>query len=95
MADSLQEITNFVIELRTVPAELMELQYQPQSFGSWQLVVRKSGKNLRIIYDGRDDFFALQNMTPEKKWSDVWSGPKQTNWPTEIIFQLKRILNSD
>ena len=91
MENSLQDITDFVNQLKMVPAELMELQYQPQSFGSWYIIVRKSGKQFRIVFDGRDSNFALQASSADKKWSEIWSCLKTDTWATEVITQLKLV----
>ena len=40
----------------------------PEAFGSWYVDYLRSDRQLRLIWDGRDQWFVLQGGTP---WSDL------------------------
>jgi hypothetical protein len=53
---------NLVQKLATVPAELVEHQFNPGSFGSWLILLRHRGRLLRVLFDGRDSTCRLERV---------------------------------
>jgi len=48
--------------------------YDESVFGSWFIEISKSGRHLRIIWDGKDRRFALQRQAPGAVWENCWCG---------------------
>jgi hypothetical protein len=47
--------------LALLPAVILEHNYSYKSFGSWWFTFRRSGREFRIVFDGRDDFLYIQD----------------------------------
>lgn len=77
----------------TLPAQILEHQYSPCSFGSWWCTFRKSGKIYRITYDGRDGFISLEidisnsHISGKPDWKDI--GHKKA----EILYNNENIMS--
>lgn len=91
METPLESVAIFEKKLASVPAELLDFRFQATAFGSWYLVVKKSGKQLRLVYDGRDGRYDLQITGSGDSWNDIWSTDKNTDWQSEVLSQLKLV----
>ena len=65
--------------------ELLELHYASYSFGSGFTVYRIRGRNVKIIYDGRDNQVELlvsanRDKYPHTSWTTIFTGH-----PTDFI----------
>jgi|WetSurMetagenome_2_1015567.scaffolds.fasta_scaffold70980_5 hypothetical protein len=82
----------FSSHLKTLPAEILEHQYSPESFGSWWCKFRKSGKLYRIVYDARDGFIYLENdannshISGKADWKEVGHLKTAKLYDNEDIF---------
>ena len=59
--------------------ELLELHYVPYSFGSGFTAYRIRGRNVKIIYDGRDNQVELlvsanHDKYPHASWTTIFTG---------------------
>jgi hypothetical protein len=52
--------------LKKLPAQVLEHRYLGDTFGSWYVVIRHSGRVSELSYDGRDDYLALRR-SPDRK----------------------------
>jgi hypothetical protein len=52
--------------LKALPAQLLEHRYLGDTFGSWYVVIRHSGRVSELSYDGRDDYLALRRSLDRK-----------------------------
>ncbi len=57
-------IEHLTRELDGWPAELRAFEFQYESFGSWQLIVRRNGQRTRFDYDGKDSYLAAARLQP-------------------------------
>ena len=48
--------------------ELLEFHYEPSSFGNGLLAYRISGRNHRLIYDGRKNELTWERSNPHEKY---------------------------
>ena len=48
--------------------ELLEFHYEPSSFGNGLLAYRISGRNHRLIYDGRENELTWERSGPYEKY---------------------------
>lgn len=48
--------------------ELLEYHYEPSSFGNGLLAYRISGRNHRLIYDGRENELTWECSKPHEKY---------------------------
>ncbi|BFP40025.1 hypothetical protein FGF1_08700 [Flavobacteriaceae bacterium GF1] len=48
--------------------ELLEFHYEPFSFGNGLLAYRISGRNHRLIYDGRENELTWERSEPHEKY---------------------------
>jgi hypothetical protein len=48
-------------EFSALPAQILEHNYNPESFGSWWFTFRRKGRVYRMVFDGRDNFLSLQD----------------------------------
>jgi hypothetical protein len=49
--------------LDTWPADLRSYTNEYESFGSWQLVVRRCGLRTRFVFDGRDRLLMAERLS--------------------------------
>jgi hypothetical protein len=60
--------------LAALPAQVLEHVYSFDSFGSWTMIVRCKGRLLRLVFDGRDgEYFLEQSASHERPY--VWDQP--------------------
>jgi hypothetical protein len=57
--------------------ELMEQQYHPREFGSGLLVYKIKGRDVKLIYDGRDDLLTAYISPkhlhyPHDQWQEIY-----------------------
>jgi hypothetical protein len=60
----LQLVLSLADHLETLPAEIVNQEYRYESFGSWSLVVRRSGKHFRVDFDGRQRVLLVYMVLP-------------------------------
>jgi hypothetical protein len=72
------------VELKSLPAQVLEHEYSYESFGSWSLTLRYRGQVFRLTFDGKERWCVLQE-------SAEWKAPYQWN---EIVWE-KRCEQSD
>ena len=72
---------SLVRELDTWPAELRAFENQYESFGSWELVVRRNGVRTRFQFDGKERWLFAHRLQPDA--GDYSVSPKRL---TEIAF---------
>ena len=56
----------------------------PESFGSWYRDYRRSDRQVRLIWDGRDGWFILQG---DEQWRDL-----AIKRPNELTHQIEEFL---
>jgi len=66
-------------QLLAARMELLEIQYTPYAFGSGFCAYRLQGRNLLLIYNGKDDFVELlaskpHEPYPSKSWTKLYEG---------------------
>ena len=59
--------------------ELLELHYLPYAFGSGTKAYRIKGRNIKIIFDGRDGLIETEISLPHEKykncnWTSIFNG---------------------
>jgi hypothetical protein len=54
-------MTEIATRLAPLSALILEHNYSYKSFGSWWFKFRRSGREFRIVFDGRDDFLYVQD----------------------------------
>lgn len=62
------------VELKSVPAQLLEHEYSYESFGSWSLVFRCQGQVFRLTFDGKERWYVLQESAERKapyQWNEI------------------------
>jgi hypothetical protein len=91
MESTLESMAIFDKQLTSVPAELLDFRFQASAFGSWYLVLKKSGKQFRVVYEGRDGRYYFQSLVSGDDWSDIWSGDKNSQWHSEVLSRLKSV----
>jgi hypothetical protein len=52
--------------LKVLSAQILEHNYDYESFGSWYIVVRHNGVVSRLVFDGRDNYLGLQKSASGK-----------------------------
>jgi hypothetical protein len=74
--------------------ELLELHYVPYSFGSGLAAYRIRGRNVKVIYDGRDNQVELlvsanHDKYPGASWRTIFTGH-----PTDFIDnEISKLIN--
>jgi hypothetical protein len=61
-----ERMNRLACALKALPAQILEHQYSGESFGSWYLVVRHSGRVSQLTYDGRENYLTL-SRSPDRK----------------------------
>lgn len=89
MATTFKEFTDFVEQFKSIPIDLLEFNHRPRTFGDWYMVVRKNEKEFRIVFEGRDNLYALQQQTGPNFWADIWTQSNLKDWPSVLLQQLK------
>jgi hypothetical protein len=56
-------MTEIATRLALLPAVILEHNYSYKTFGSWWFTFRRSDREYRIVFDGRDDFLYIQDAT--------------------------------
>jgi hypothetical protein len=56
-----ETMTEIAKALVSLSALILEHNYSYNTFGSWWFSFRRSGREFRIVYDGRDDFLYIQD----------------------------------
>ena len=56
-------MTEISKRLGSLSALILEHNYSYNTFGSWWFTFRRSGREFRIVYDGRDDFLYIQDAS--------------------------------
>ena len=70
--------------LSQAPFQLLELNYTPYCFGNGHAVYRQKGRNIEILYDGKE-FYYLIRMSPLHV---KYKGSHDTSkW--EVLFEKK------
>jgi hypothetical protein len=57
---TLNNIEAFSALVQTIPAELLVIEYRPESFGSWYIEFRAKGSRYRFAFDGGDQRLSLE-----------------------------------
>ena len=66
-----RELLRLSEALKELPAQIMEHEYDYESFGFWSTIVRYKGIRFRIIYDGKEGCYEIQRSTSRKS-PDIW-----------------------
>ena len=56
-------MTEIATRLASLPTLILEHNYSYKSFGSWWFTFRRSGREFRVVFDGRDDSLYIQDAT--------------------------------
>jgi hypothetical protein len=65
----LQLVLRLADHLETVGGEIVSQEHRYESFGSWSLVVRRSGNHFRVDFDGRDRVLLVYRVLPASERS--------------------------
>jgi hypothetical protein len=63
--EQIRFIDAVIEEIDGWPAELRAFDSQYESFGSWQLILRRKGVRVRFTYDGRDSYLHAERLQPD------------------------------
>ena len=61
-----ERMSQLAIALKELPAQVLEHRYHGESFGSWYILIRHSGRVSQLSYDGRDDYLGLRRSLDRK-----------------------------
>lgn len=61
----LKFVSAIIDEIDNWPAELGAFQLEYESFGSWQLTIRRNGQRTRFDYDGKDSYLSASRLQPD------------------------------
>jgi hypothetical protein len=92
----LELVSEFEIKLKEeLQFELLQLYYAPYSFGSGHVVYRIKGRNIQILYDGRDKAVDVSYSKPHAKfpsdgWEQTQTYPIQSFWETGVKDILQK-----
>ncbi len=86
------------ILMRDLGFEVLDARSTPQAFGSWFVRGTASGKDFRVVWDGRDGALAIQAPSlsgrPED-WGDRWiAGEAYSQKPDQLRSGLLALLGS-
>lgn len=77
-------------KLESLPADLQAISYFPYAFGSWDAVLKVSGKRYRFLHEGKDNTLSLELSSsedlPDLYWSRVWGIQLGSDWQ-ELAFR--------
>jgi hypothetical protein len=73
------------LELKAMPAQVLEHHYSYESFGSWFLVFRYRGRPFRIVFDGKEQLCVVEESVTQKapyRWErTIW----QKNGESDLV----------
>jgi hypothetical protein len=76
-------IGELALALRTLPAQVLSHDYSYESFGSWQLTFKTRGIVFRLVFDGHEQWYVLEESEQRKapyQWSrTVWEKREVTS----------------
>ena len=75
----LSQILLLVEHAGTVPAEVRELAYTPETFGSWFVRLRCRGTSVRVVWDGREGVLRVERQ----RAGGVGDWNTQRSWASE------------
>jgi len=75
-ARHLEQMARLSALLGSLPAQVLEHSYSYESFGSWTIVLPHKGVRKRIVFDGRDSRYRIQQSSarkPPDEWGEtIW-----------------------
>jgi hypothetical protein len=77
-----EQMSRLAARLKIIPAQVLEHEYSCDSFGSWVLTIRCKGRPLRLIYDGRDREYVLEQSEVYRRpysWDLLWRRPSTSD----------------
>ena len=85
--ERMRELTRALQEL---PAQILAHEYKYESFGSWYVTLRYSGRVAQLVYDGREGSLALRRTADRKppygfgpdEWEASGAGVGDLDQPT-------------
>ena len=67
---------DLAVELKSVDAQVLRHAYSYEGFGSWWMTIEHEGEVFRLVFDGRDDLYSIEQATTRKEpyqWREpVW-----------------------
>jgi len=92
-----EQMGRLAAALKALPAQVVEHTYSYDSFGSWAMTLRHRGQPLRLVFDGREQEYLLeQSMSPKHpyRWKLLpWrkrASPAEEICVPEIISAIER-----
>ena len=86
-------MSDMAIALSGFPAQILEHNYNYESFGSWWFSFRFKGQEFRLVFDGKDAQLSLKEKTASD-WKEIASDqtkhPNATNMISFIREAIKR-----
>jgi hypothetical protein len=83
---------------QTIPYahDLMEMHYVPYAFGSGFCAYKVRGKNIKLVYDGKDQQIQLlasdfHERYPPENWTILVEGPFEYTWKL-VLQKLSKII---
>jgi hypothetical protein len=92
-----EQMGRLVARLKALPAQVLEHTFSCESFGSWAMIVRHRGHPLRLVFDGKEQEYFLEQSTSPKhpyRWQRLpWrkrASPVEEICVPEIIGAIER-----
>jgi hypothetical protein len=92
-----EKMARLAATLKALPAQVLEHTYSYESFGSWAMIVKHRGQLLRLVFDGKEQEYLLEQSTSPKhpyRWQRLpWhkrATPVEDICVLEIIGAIKR-----
>jgi hypothetical protein len=70
-----EQMVRLAIALKALPAQVLDHSYSYESFGSWTTTLRLGGHPLRLLFDGKEREYRLEESTARRapySWNMVW-----------------------
>jgi hypothetical protein len=62
----------------------LDEQWHPESFGSGLIVLGRSKPELRLVWDGKDEWAWLQVLNPSGSWVDAAGPMRKGDFPSGV-----------
>lgn len=72
--EAAEALAELIRQIGAWPAELRSFEYQYETFGCWQVVIRHQGSRIRFSYDGKDGYLHAERLA--KDAGDFTKPPK-------------------
>lgn len=82
-------------ELKAIDAEMLEHNYNYESFGSWWFTIMLRGQRYRIVYDGKGYFLRIDQNAGEKfkeDWREMIEEPLVDRNDEQLVRQVLSLI---